>query len=63
VLSKRKIKDFIDREVVDGWDDPRLLTICGLRNRGYTPEMLKSFIDKVNCSRSSNENIIQSSLL
>ena len=63
VLSKRKIKEFVESGVVDGWDDPRLLTIKGLRNRGYTPQMLKKFIDKVNCSRSGNENIIQYSLL
>ncbi len=48
---------------MDGWDDPRLLTIRGLKNRGYTPEMLKEFIDKVNCSRSGNENVVQFALL
>jgi len=37
VLSKRTIKDLIERGVVEGWDDPRLLTLRGLRNRGYTP--------------------------
>jgi glutaminyl-tRNA synthetase len=37
VLSKRKIKELIENKTVDGWDDPRLLTIRGLRNRGYTP--------------------------
>lgn len=63
VLSKRKIKQFIEEGVVDGWDDPRLLTIRGLKNRGYSPEMLKEFIDKVNCSRTGNENVVQFGLL
>ncbi len=54
MLSKRKIKDYIEGGGVDGWDDARLLTIRGLRNRGYTPLMLRNFIDKVNCSRSGN---------
>lgn len=63
VLSKRKIKQFIEEGVVDGWDDPRLLTIRGLKNRGYSPEMLKEFIDKVNCSRTGNENVVQFNLL
>lgn len=63
VLSKRKIKELIENKNVEGWDDPRLLTIRGLRNRGYTPEMLKEFIDKVNCSRAGNENVIQYNLL
>lgn len=62
-LSKRKIKQFIEEGVVDGWDDPRLLTIRGLKNRGYSPEMLKEFIDKVNCSRTGNENVVQFGLL
>lgn len=63
ILSKRKIKQFIEEGVVDGWDDPRLLTIRGLKNRGYSSEMLKEFIDKVNCSRSGNENVVQFNLL
>jgi glutaminyl-tRNA synthetase len=49
--------------VVEGWDDARLLTLRGLRNRGYSPEMIKEFIDKVNCSRAGNENVVQYSLL
>ena len=63
VLSKRKIKDLVDKNIVSGWDDPRLLTFGGLKNRGYTPEMLFNFIDKISCSRSGNESQIQNTLL
>lgn len=54
LISKRKIKALIDREVINSWDDPRLLTIGGLVKRGYTPSMLINFIDKVNSSRAGN---------
>lgn len=63
VISKRKIKALIEGHSIDSWTDPRLLTIGGLKNRGYTPSMLISFIDKVNASRAGNENIVQFSLL
>ncbi len=36
ILSKRKIQKLIDSKIVEGWDDPRLLTLSGLKNRGYT---------------------------
>lgn len=62
-LSKRKIAKLVADKVVEGWDDPRLLTIAGLRNRGYTPSMLNSFIDRVNVARAGNENVIQSNVL
>lgn len=42
-MSKRKIKDMVETSVVNGWDDPRLLTVSGLRRRGYTPEVLRDF--------------------
>lgn len=54
VISKRKIKALIDSHAIGSWSDPRLLTIGGLLNRGYTPSMLISFIDKVNASRAGN---------
>ena len=63
VVSKRKIKALIEKGVIENWEDPRLLTIGGLINRGYAPEMVIRFVDKVNASRSGNENIIQYSLL
>lgn len=63
MISKRKIKGLIDRGAISDWNDPRLLTIGGMMNRGYTPTMLINFIDKVNSSRAGNENIVQYSLL
>ena len=54
VISKRKIKSLLDNRIIEGWDDPRLLTIGGLINRGYTPSMLMGFIDRVNASRTGN---------
>lgn len=59
VLSKRKIAQLVERGCVEGWDDPRLLTLAGLRRRGYTPSSLLAFIELVNVSRSGNENITQ----
>ncbi|MBA9085672.1 glutaminyl-tRNA synthetase [Fontibacillus solani] len=51
VTSKRKLKMLVDEGYVDGWDDPRMPTISGLRRRGYTPEAIKAFIFETGISK------------
>ena len=47
LLSKRNLLALVQNHMVDGWDDPRMPTICGYRRRGYTPEAIKLFVDKI----------------
>jgi glutaminyl-tRNA synthetase len=47
VMSKRRLLELVKDNVVSGWDDPRMPTICGLRRRGYTPSAIRSFIDSI----------------
>ena len=54
LMSKRKIKQLIDDNIVDGWDDPRLPTIAGLRRRGYTPESIRDFCRRIGVTKSDN---------
>ncbi|MCY6356444.1 glutamine--tRNA ligase/YqeY domain fusion protein [Clostridium sp. ZS2-4] len=61
VTSKRKLKAFVDDEVVDGWDDPRMPTISGLRRRGYTPEAIRDFCERIGVAKS--ESIVDIALL
>ena len=51
VVSKRKLKQLVDNGFVDGWDDPRMPTISGLRRRGYTPESIRNFSESVGVTK------------
>ncbi|MEY3186355.1 MAG: hypothetical protein RL675_174 [Bacteroidota bacterium] len=61
VMSKRKLLQLVQEKMVDGWDDPRMPTISGLRRRGYTPASLRNFCDRIGVQR--RENIIDVGLL
>ena len=61
VTSKRKLKQLVEGKHVEGWDDPRMPTVSGLRRRGYTPESLRKFVETVGVAK--RENIIEASLL
>jgi glutaminyl-tRNA synthetase len=61
IMSKRKLLKLVEDGVVSGWDDPRMPTISGLRRRGYTPNAIRQFIEKVGVAK--RENVIDVSLL
>jgi len=61
VMSKRKLLELVKNGFVTGWDDARMPTICGLRRRGFTPESIRMFADKVGVAK--RDNIIDLSLL
>ncbi len=61
ILSKRFLKMLVENKHVNGWDDPRMPTICGMRRRGYTAEAILTFIDKAGVAK--NESITDISLL
>ncbi len=54
ITGKRYIKRLVDQGIVDGWDDPRLVTIAALRRRGFTPESLKTFMELVGVAKSNS---------
>ena len=51
LMSKRKLLELVQKGIVSGWDDPRMPTLCGVRRRGYTPEAIKMFCDKIGVSK------------
>jgi len=61
ILSKRFLKMMVDNKHVNGWDDPRMPTLCGMRRRGFTAEAIRDFIEKVGVAK--NESIVDVSLL
>lgn len=61
IMSKRKLLQLVNEELVEGWDDPRMPTISGMRRRGFTPESLRDFCDKIGVAK--RENLIDYSLL
>lgn len=61
IMSKRKLLKLVEEKVVSGWDDPRMPTISGLRRRGYTPNSIRQFIEKVGVAK--RENVIDVALL
>jgi glutaminyl-tRNA synthetase len=61
VMSKRKLLQLVQEKYVDGWDDPRMPTLSGMRRRGYTPEAIRNFCERIGVQR--RENIIDIGLL
>ena len=61
VMSKRKLKQLVDENVVDGWDDPRMPTVSGLRRRGYTPEAIRNFCGAIGVSKANS--VVDSQML
>ncbi len=61
IMSKRSLKRLVDENIVNGWDDPRMPTICGLRRRGYTPRSLRNFAERIGVSK--KDTIIDMSIL
>ena len=54
VMSKRKLRALVEDGLVDGWDDPRMPTLCGLRRRGYTPKSIRNFCDRIGVAKSAS---------
>ncbi|MCB1850965.1 MAG: glutamine--tRNA ligase/YqeY domain fusion protein [Gammaproteobacteria bacterium] len=54
VMSKRKLTQLVEEKYVSGWDDPRMPTVAGLRRRGYTPESIREFCDRIGVTKADN---------
>ncbi len=54
VMSKRKLRALVEANLVDGWDDPRMPTLSGLRRRGYTPEAIRDFCERIGVAKSNS---------
>ena len=54
VMSKRKLRQLVEEGRVSGWDDPRMPTLCGLRRRGYTPQAIRSFCERIGVAKAAN---------
>ena len=54
ILGKRKLKILVEQGHVKGWDDPRLPTLAGMRRRGYTPESIRDFCNRIGVSKADN---------
>jgi glutaminyl-tRNA synthetase len=61
VMSKRKLLQLVAEKLVKGWDDPRMPTICGLRRRGYTPEAIRNFCERIGVAK--RDNVVNVALL
>lgn len=61
VMSKRKLLQLVNENIVAGWDDPRMPTLSGLRRRGFTPSSIRDFIDRVGVTK--NQNLVEVALL
>ncbi len=61
IMSKRKLLQLVEEKIVDGWDDPRMPTVAGLRRRGYTPASIRAFAERVGVAK--RNNVIDLSLL
>ena len=61
VTSKRKLRELVEKKIVDGWDDPRLPTLCGMRKRGYPAEAIRQFCELIGVTRA--DSVIDMSIL
>ncbi len=55
VMSKRKLRELVEQGYVEGWDDPRMPTISGIRRRGYTPESIRDFCERIGVAKANSE--------